>query len=96
MADKHTSGTWEWDGEDSIYSPSTDVAVATLLAVPDRAYTQSPRPYNQGEAIANARLISAAPELLAALIEMEEAPDDDSRYSAAIQARAAIVKAEGR
>ena len=44
---------------------------------------------------ANARLIAAAPDLLIALEAMVDAPDDDSRYNAAIDARAAIAKAKG-
>lgn len=48
------------------------------------------------EDLANARLIAAAPELLAALEAMLDAPDDDSRYNAALDARAAIARAKGR
>ena len=48
------------------------------------------------EDLANARLIAAAPELLAALEAMLDAPDDDSRYNAALDARAAIARAMGR
>ena len=41
-------------------------------------------------------LLAAAPELLAALEAMLDAPDDDSRYNAALDARAAIARAKGR
>lgn len=40
-------------------------------------------------------LLAAAPELLAALEAMLDAPDDDSRYNAALDARAAIARAKG-
>jgi hypothetical protein len=46
-----------------------------------------------GEAIANARLISSAPELLEALKWTERALDKE--HPAAIKARVAIAKAEG-
>lgn len=48
-----------------------------------------------GEDLANARLLAAAPELLAALEELLDAPDDNSRYNAALDARAAIARAKG-
>lgn len=40
-------------------------------------------------------LLAAAPELLAALEAMLDAPDDNSRYNAALDARAAIARAKG-
>ena len=52
-----------------------------------------------GEAQANARLIAAAPELLAALKAMLNRYGDKSKHpfcDASIAARAAIAKAEGR
>jgi hypothetical protein len=49
------------------------------------------------EALSNARLIAAAPELLEALHALLFTADDSPSYDAAItQARAAIAKAEGQ
>ena len=48
------------------------------------------------EGLANAHLIANAPELLRVLREMVEAPDDDSRYNVAVDARRIIARATGR
>ena len=56
-------------------------------------------PDNSFQAEANARLIAAAPELLAALIALEQFNDHESRPFASVKlyaaARAAIAKATG-
>lgn len=44
---------------------------------------------------ANGALLSAAPELLAALEELVSAPDDNARWLAIQHARAAIARARG-
>ena len=103
---KHTPGPWfvNWAGsgkngqfvydECYVYAPSSgveDVAVAADIADP---LTGKPSE-------ANARLISAAPELLAELEKMVKAflvyapKTDGAEYNCVNTARAAIAKAEG-
>lgn len=89
MDTKHTPGPWSLKDDISlVVGPSADPAgdpVATIEGHPE-------------EAFANARLIAAAPDLLAALralVEYEDdAPPDGSRGAEVYnQARAAIAKA---
>jgi hypothetical protein len=56
-------------------------------------------PEGQPEAIANARLIAAAPDLLEALKDIEKGcsfPEDDVQRTIRDRARIAIAKAEGK
>ncbi len=62
----HSPGPWEYDGDSYIVSPKADVAVASLLAIPSPLFTVRGA-WDQEQALANARLIAAAPELLEAL-----------------------------
>lgn len=89
MSTTHTPGPWMLQTSDSdifvevIDSPTEGVTLATLPA--------------DEVGYANARLIAAAPELLAALNTFLLASDlkDDSQWEARRLARAAIAKAEG-
>jgi hypothetical protein len=86
----HTPGPWFYDEESFVCSDGPDIASVTKAA---------------SEWEANARLIAAAPDLLAALQEITKYntiyASDDSAYSRAFRARAfraaraAIAKATG-
>jgi hypothetical protein len=83
---RHTPGPWFYDdtmkGRVNINSQSA--AVASI-------------PYIDAEAVANARLIAAAPDLLDALRRlMREEADGEFTIGLIEDARAAIAKAEGR
>lgn len=84
----HSPGPWEYDGDSYIVSPKADVAVASLLAIPSPLFTVKGA-WDQEQALANARLIAAAPELLEALRALLA---DGSKTD---QAQAAIRKAVG-
>ena len=96
----HTPGPWRVDPHDyeDIQTADGSVEIATMMN-DDFAYNVAP----EAEAAANARLIAAAPELLAALRVVEQAglirQDGviDAGVLAAVQgvARAAIAKAVG-
>lgn len=104
MSAKHTPGPWlSHNGDESIGNPYVYVSGGEVLAVTNWAYDET-------ELRANARLIAAAPDLLAvthalqALVDEWEEPghdDDEPRDFIAIaceigkQARAAIAKATG-
>ena len=92
MTDTPTPGPWCYDGR-SVFvgdAPSANGMLATT-AVP----VQPKRPYGEGQA--NARLIAAAPEMLAALKYIEN--DDEHVYempnSAWAMVRTVIAKAGG-
>lgn len=97
MTDKHTPGPWNaehlWNGIITIKAPTGEVATLTK----HNTDAHSPGPHGINEAGANARLIAAAPELLAALNAMvrKYAPPDDGYPGStpAHEARAAIAKA---
>lgn len=101
---KHAPGTWESDGI-SVRSEGADGRQIALCEITVRG-----RPYNEtyDEAIANAHLIAAAPDLFVALkafVHAEETTGDGTvsmaQYDKAMEsvyqaALAAIAKAEGR
>ena len=87
---KHTQGPWEIETKGSRHF--IDGADQLTVAYVDRAGVR-----DRQEIEANARLIAAAPELLAALIGMMNRYGDKSPHptcDASISARAAISKAE--
>jgi hypothetical protein len=93
MNTQHTPGPWYIDCQNE------SAAIGYRAIVDKDGYTVcSPSPMGQ----ANARLIAAAPDLLAALIAFDNAfshycegdPDSDE-VSALYQAREAIAKAKG-
>ena len=97
MGTKHTQGPWscdrisEYTGEMLIVSPDMD----TVARIPCLG-ARSGKPFCQE---ANARLISAAPDLLAALIATHDRlalNNESGAYSDLVwQARAAIASATG-
>jgi hypothetical protein len=93
--EQHTPGPWVWG-----YYGMNDEWVRT-----GDGEAVVPVGYNQSEREANARLIAAAPELLAALKRAIEVLDaegitygncDDEPLDVLNAARAAIAKAEGK
>lgn len=96
----HTPGPWESDGSGQIYTADQRLDIALVTHHPN---TKMPEP----EDLANARLIAAAPELLAALEAIRNDCEDfinDEDGPGAIEtmqamreaARAAIAKATGK
>lgn len=95
---KHTDGPWRTNGLRIEYGPTGH----------GWQIAQVNRDVHDHEGLANARLIAAAPELLAALVGLieliERTPDRSPRFAIAwsaieplvTEARAAINKAEGR
>jgi hypothetical protein len=79
---KYTPGPWHYDGDKEIREGKTHIATIGY------AYT------SEGEPEANARLIAAAPELLAALIALDAAHNHETLCRAKEQARAVIAKAQ--
>jgi len=83
--EKHTPGPWHITA-DYNYQHITDETATRTLATLDRVDEQDD---------ANAALIAAAPELLAALVAVVEAFDTPHYlYDACLKARAAIAKAQ--
>jgi hypothetical protein len=107
---KHLPGPWflEWDKDCEsfqIYDAQPDENDEVFMTI--ATVHVGERPSSQAHQPANARLIAAAPELLAALrlgmqwSEDDGYPDDDATLSVGERlfrqaARAAIAKAEGR
>ena len=96
----HTAGPWRVsDGSRVIWSNDSRV-VAEIRGM--FIQPMKPETYSQAETDANARLIAAAPDLLAALKALrasEELIDDayyDAYAEASVMAVAAIAKAEGQ
>lgn len=97
---KGTKGEWLWE-ENSASDPNDSTCIEVRVNGPQIAYLQSFTGYGDSHSreatIANANLISAAPEMLEALQNMvesyqyEASPDNP----ALLQARAAIAKALG-
>lgn len=99
MTDQHTPGPWRIHStDDGLVMADKNTRIASMFGVPGDVY-----------GFANARLIAAAPELLAALIDAESAmfhvladdgfatPFDQKAMKDAMQAaRAAIAKARGK
>ncbi len=88
---KHTPGPWHYfpDDHDGFEGPSVQSGFGLVV------YTLEPGEENE----ANARLIAAAPDLLAALRYMVEAQntffDHADRRASLAKAKEAIAKAEG-
>lgn len=85
----HTPGPWhilgDFDADVSVeIAESSDIAIAEISPIGEEW---------SAEEIANAHLIAAAPELLAALKRCSPLLEP---HTAALQAKAAIAKAEGR
>ena len=98
METKHTPGPWAYHN-----TPTPFIHVAAGGLPICQIYTSTAHGQSMGEQFANARLIAAAPELLAALQEVTmvldallnvrgNEPDQDSISG---RARAAIAKATG-
>ena len=95
MSVQHTPGPWKaYPIEMNHGLPYTPVAANTLLA---KVYSEAFGDYEQSEA--NARLVAAAPDLLAALRAMVSAqhsgPISDEMLAAWKQGKSAIAKATG-
>jgi hypothetical protein len=87
---QHTPGPWKAEGWENLVVNSADGYTMTLAAGGKGAVL--------AELKANARLIAAAPDLLAALVAMVNRYGDKSAHptcDASISARAAISKAKG-
>lgn len=90
---KHTPGPWRigTPGPNGCYTVGTERGLMTAMV----AHSIN-EPDQKEQAIADAALISAAPELLEALeYVMDRLVDKHETDEAAVQARAAIVKARG-
>lgn len=84
----HTPGPWVFNGGD--HAP-----ILHIYATDDKHVFHDVRPLPEQEA--NARLMAAAPELLAALKALlAELPNFMAKSGAVGDARAAVAKAEGR
>ena len=101
---KHTPGPWRAIKRgadcDFIFNIATKDNPRSIANVIDAGTTEQINQYEKenGEQAANARLIAAAPELLAALESCSDALNTEAGglYKARIdQARAAIAKAKG-
>lgn len=99
MKSKHSPGPWSTNGRFVVQSPEYDKAQPGCPYIADCLVSQSARP--EGTTDANAKLIAAAPDLLAAL-EMAEATINrlrpqtapfDSTQGTRDVIRAAIAKA---
>lgn len=96
MTKSHTPGPWEVD--DVLSSQASNAISAPtwgMLATVSKGTAKD----DEKEALANARLIAAAPELLEALkalcVRWKGNPDNYSHAAEIRQARAAIAKAKG-
>lgn len=114
---EHTPGPWTFDGEEGIVKEgvvtpyhgivTTEQRIAAIYVANDFDFPSSEAEEDfQEEAIANARLIAAAPDLLAACktalryltVQIPYSPSEqgDSDFVPTVQAlRAAIAKAKG-
>ena len=87
MNAKHTPGPWIWSAGLSIWRESDSQIVSSVAC--DSVFNPTE------EEVSNARLISAAPDLLAALESMVKKIDTDKLPISCSLARAAIAKAKG-
>ncbi len=102
-AESHTPGPWSACGHDRggcqccmVWSIPADCVVAVALTAKDKQYTGGEGIGQLEIAQANARLIAAAPELLAACEEaIGDANDGESRLGNYLAMATAIVKARG-
>lgn len=103
-AAQHTPGPWRVDpdytGDVQSADGATEIAISWTVKHSGCQHTNPANVPSDDVAIANARLIAAAPEMLAALVNLVEFceevfvkpnENDDLAF-----ARAAIAKAEGR
>lgn len=106
MQTQHTPGPWHWIGDSLTHrqfdihaprqSPQQHICTVNNLSI-EKLYTR-----DAGVALANARLIAAAPDLLAALqalvgeADLGEVDLDDADRALLDNARAAIAKATGQ
>lgn len=92
----HTPGAWKYNGRDAVVSDNVDDSPFT-----DEANVKAYGGYVICESVTpfNARLIAAAPDLLAACEEVVEwqdmRPGHLTAYQAVERVRAAIAKAKG-
>jgi len=95
---KHTEGPWKSNYPLITAQGDMALTVAVVLSREDNKARIDSAAKTKDEAMANARLIAAAPDLLSALIAMMNRYGDKTEHSfcdASIAARAAIAKAEG-
>ncbi len=98
---KHTPGPWKYNANGEVFSPDGTDGDDTLICVVGASSGFRSHAYNRigGKAVADhARLIAAAPDLLASLRDMVRYDDlpPAEQQPAVERARAAIAKAEGR
>lgn len=88
----HTPGPWQWVDRGGWFAllAANGTRVADDGSAADE-YGRKIDPEDKGESGANARLIAAAPELLAALVELVESNGEHGLK----EARDAIAKATG-
>jgi hypothetical protein len=97
----HTTGPWAYDGDSQeVYGTAEKYGSGWIARVVGN--DSDGRPFPDEERLANARLISAAPDLLAAchkLIDSDAAVEEDERKHqlllAKLLAAKAIARAEG-
>ena len=91
---KHTPGPWRYEPQNG--SPTTG---QHMISGSKPGYLAEVRDCGSGDVVANARLIAAAPELLAVLKELQESAVYWSEYDVPLgivdRINAAIAKAEG-
>lgn len=87
----HTAGPWSLDGD--LNAMNLDVIYGSGRIAMMECENEE---LSDAEVTANARLICAAPDLLAALIEAEDALSDDGEYPCTLRrVREVIAKAKG-
>ena len=96
MTTQHTPGPWEAVEGNAHHGPFvTDIGDRTICDLYTLDGADRPAVFRPEEAEANARLIAAAPDLLAALEELCLAPNKHRPEEYWEDARAAIAKAKG-
>ena len=94
MNTQHTPGTWKAEGWEAVtinaHDPSHPQGFVTIVACPGGSDQTTLR-----EMQANARLIAAAPDLLAALIDAEKRLNGAGMLGAGDIVTAAIARATG-
>lgn len=96
----HTPGPWQADSEGREgWAVNYDSCAEWSHVAVVRPNSEGSRPVDDDEAEANARMIAAAPELLAALKKLLNETDDGTQLCArhiVDDCKAAIAKAEGQ
>lgn len=98
METKHTPGPWEFshrEGQDKMYRTEVFSEEYGGIATCDWTVKQCGNGVISTYREANARLIAAAPELLDALIELDDCGGEIPSWSTRDKVRAAIAKATG-